>query len=549
MATLPAAASPPRPAADDRATRLLRRASRPAVAVAAIVAAAVALYLRPVFDLGFYYDDWDVLASLGKAPGGGWPDRFEACRQVDQAGRFGGCLYHTTANFLLGEHHAAYHVLSIVLLAACAVGLFALLRACRLGHWPALVAALLFVAYPGSDATRLWPGGLVSQYVLALYLAAVLLAIGALRRTGARAFAWHAASVAVFVLALFTYEIVVPPIAVAGIFYLLALPRRRRAAIALGIANVALALAFTAYRLTINPVEASSGFVEHRSLAQLVDRVGVVLKGAWASWQPLFAPGTAAAVVALVAACVWLTAAADDRGVRRASARWLVAVAGAGVFAVASVLAYLLANDLYVPDAASLFNRLNLLAAPAYCVAFVALGGLLCAALSHWLPRAGAVAVVVVLAAPVAAGLVDRERRSQDVWAASWDEQTRALDKLRVAAAKLEPDASVMSFGHPMWERDFIPVFAASWDLRGAIAVTTRVDPPSALPFGDFASCGAGGVIVGGTRFAAYRGPSPLWFVNLSDGRARRVSSTAQCAAVVAAWGRPPFFGSTVTGG
>jgi len=182
-------------------------------------------------------------------------------------------------------------------------------------------------------------------------------------------------------------------------------------------------------------------------------------------------------------------------------------------------------------------------------VLFVALCGLLWTALAHWLQRAAATAVVSVLVVGVAAGQVAHELRSQEAWATSWTEQTAALDKLRMLAPRLERNASVMSFGHPIWERGFIPVFAASWDLRGAIEFETRVDPPAALPFVDAAKCGRTYVLLGSTPYLQYRGSSPLWFVNLANGQSRRISSSAQCQAAIMAWGRPPFWGKTVTGG
>jgi hypothetical protein len=533
-----------------RAPGLARRLTHPsAIAVVAIVTAAVLLYVRPVVELGFYYDDWLLLSAMQDA-GGGWLDRLAACRGVDPAGRIGGCLYHASANFAFGEHASAYHVLSIALLSAGGVLLYALLRRCGLGHWPSLLASVLFVIYPGSDSTRLWPTGLAAQYVLAAYLGALLLAIEGLRRTATRthALAWHAASLALFVLLLFTYEVVVPLIAIAGAVYLLSAWEHRRAAIARGAVDLVVALAFTYYRLVLEPVRAGSGFVEGRTLGDTIDRLRGVLHGTWTSFQTLFLPGTAALIVAVAAALIWLAAVAVSADARRASLRWIVAVAAAGAFAVVSVLPFVPANGLYVPDTDSLFNRLNLAAAPAYCVLFVALCGLLWTALTRWLPRAAATALVGVLVLLVAAGQVGHERRSQDAWAASWDAQVAALDNMREVAPRLDRNASVMSFGHPIWERGFIPVFAASWDLKGAIVQETDVDAPRALPFVDQAACAATEVTLEGAPYLAYRASSPLWFVNLASGQARRITSLAQCERAVADWGRPPFWGKTVTG-
>jgi hypothetical protein len=520
-----------------------------AVSVLVIVTTAVLMYLRPVFELGFYYDDWPVLAAFGDATGQSWSEHLALCRrELDPAGRLGSCLYSTTVNATLGADAAAYHVLALVLLIVCALLVYLLLVCCQLGHWPSLVAAVLFVIYPGSDSTRLWGGAVFGQYVLALYLCAVLLAIAGLRRTGARSLAWHATSFGLFVLVLFTYEVVVPLIAVAGGFYLLAARASRRAALMRASIDLTLVFAFVVYRLAIAPPPPGSGFAQDRTIGQTIDRVSVVVHGGWASFRPLFLPGTAAMIVVIVGACIWIASLAKYPSVRRQSLRWLIAGAAAAAFAIVSVLVYVIANDLYVPQPDGTFNRLNLAAAPAYCVGFVALCGLLWTALSHWLPNAVATVVVASLVLWIVPGQVAREQRSQDAWATSWDEQQVALAKLRTLTPEPDRDASVMSFGHPIWERNHVPVFSASWDLRGAIDFETQLDPPVALPFLDSAQCGPKDVLLGSVPFHAYRASSPLWFVNVASGEARRISTAAQCNAAVADWGRPPFWGSTVTG-
>lgn len=108
-----------------------------AIVVPTIVFAVVLMYLQPVFDLGFYYDDLALLAALDDAPGGGWDDRFAACREIDSAGRTGVCAYHATVNVIFGEHASAYHLLSMALLTICTLLLYALLRRCNLGQWRA----------------------------------------------------------------------------------------------------------------------------------------------------------------------------------------------------------------------------------------------------------------------------------------------------------------------------------------------------------------------------------------------------------------------------
>lgn len=521
-----------------------RPSGRAFAVVLTIVAATLLLYLQPVYDLGFYYDDWAMLSVMDDVSGG-YTAHYDACRSYDPSGRFGNCLYHAAVNVAFGRHPWAYHLLGAALVAIAALLLYAFLRRCRLPLWPALVAALLFVVYPGSDSTRLWAGGLAGAAVLACYLGAVLLAIEGLRRKQLR---WHVLSTGLFVLLLFTYEVVVPPIAIAGLLYLVAVPDDRGAALRRGATDLALAVVFVFYRLVIDPVPDNSGFVEHRDIGQLVDRIEAILRGAWSSFKPLFLPGSLGTVALYAGVLVCVAAMANDRAVLRASVRWLVAATVAIVFAAASVLAYVTANDYYVPDRFSLFDRLNLIAAPAYCVLFVALCGLLWTALRHWLAQPAATAIVAVLLILVGASQIRVERSSQEAWAISWTAQTAARKSLRAVAPQLDRNASVMSFGHPIWERGFIPVIAAGWDLSGMIAIDTPITPSTSLPFTDDSNCGPVGVRRGETPFIAYRGGAPLWFVNLSTSEARRIGSKMGCEAAIKAWGRPPFWGKSVTG-
>jgi hypothetical protein len=513
--------------------------------MAVIAAGAVILYLRPVFGLGFYYDDWVLQAAFDDAPNRSWGGLFAACRDVEPAGRPGGCVYHTLAYSVLGARPAAYHVFSIILLAASTCLLFVLLRRSRVPPWPALLACVLYEVFPGSDATRLWPTAVGAQLIIGLYIGGVLLAIEALRRRSRWRWALHGTSVLLFVALAFTYEVVLPLIAVSGAFYLLA-ARDRRAALCRGAVDASLAAGFVAYRLFLAPVDPNSGFSVERTTDAWIERVRVLLKGGWHSWRTLFLPGDLA--VAVVGACtlVVLAVLVLHRPARRPVLRWVAVATGSAIFAVVALLPYLPANDFYVPDPSSLFNRLNVAAAPAYCVVFVALAASLWNALRCRLPAAAATGVVGLLVAATAWHQIDFAITSQAAYAQSWKEQRAAVKGLERAAPHLPPDASVVSFGHPIWERGFIPVFSAGWDLRGAIDVRTHVDPPQALPFVSTAACGATSLLEAEARLIDYQGPSPLWFVNTSTAEVRRINSREACEKAVADWGRPPFWGTSI---
>jgi hypothetical protein len=224
--------------------RLLERVSARPTLTAGIVLAvlAAAIWGPAVRDVGFYYDDWWLLAAMDEASSRSPVDVFEACRTVEPAGRPGGCVYHAAAFLVTGQHAKAYHLLSVGFVWLCALLLYVLLTRCRL-HWGlALGVAALWVIFPGSDATRLWSAAFTAQPVLALYIAAVLLGIAGVRRGGRGGIAMHAGAVTIFLALMLTYEFIIPLVAIAGVFYWLATPGRR--AVRHGLVDLGVAVAF-----------------------------------------------------------------------------------------------------------------------------------------------------------------------------------------------------------------------------------------------------------------------------------------------------------------
>jgi hypothetical protein len=304
------------------------------------------------------------------------------------------------------------------------------------------------------------------------------------------------------------------------------------------------------YRLASADAQRSPDLNIDRTTADLVDRVGALLDGAWTTFDVLFLrPAWIYAGVVAIA----ILAAAVRPAARRPLAGWLAAAASSALFVAASVSVYLTAHDVYLPSPSSLFNRLNVVATSAYCLLFVALLGALYTAVRHLLPRPAsriaAIAVVVLFTAPVVVHQYDWSRTSQESYAEAWEQETRALDAIRSTIGRVrERDAQIVSFGHPIWEEHYIPVFAASWDLRGAIDARTGHDPVEATPFADLA-CGDEGLTRAGVTHLRYDDPAPMYFIDVKSRVAVRVTSHRACDHWVAKFGPPPMWGRTVTGG
>jgi hypothetical protein len=509
---------------------------------AAVFAIVAGLYYGPgIFKLGWYLDDWALVAAMQDAPSHAWTDLFEACRTVDPAARPGGCAYHATIYTLFGHTIRAYHLYSVALLVLGSVLIYALLVRLRLPRWAALAIGVLYIVYPGSDTTRLWPASIGAQYILAAYLGGVLLALAALRRPRRIAVPLHVLSLALFGLLVFTYEVVLPLIAIGGVFYLVA-RAPRRAALARATVDLALAGGFTAYRLFLAPVPKDSGFVMHRNPSQSVERLLTLWRGAWASWQPMFIPGPIGPVVLVAALVLVVVTAARRPAVRPRLRPWLWLALAAAAFALVAVTPYFVANDYYVPDPRTPANRLNLAAAPAYCALAVALLAMVGIALRAWSNAIVAFAVPLVLALGFVVHQTAVSFTSQEDWAQAWREEIIVVNAFKRLFGPVPRYASIVSFGHPLYAGAWIPVFSTDWDLRGAIDSETHVDPDRAMPFTPDLACGELGVLKAGALFMPYAGPSPVWFASSKNFEVRHVRSKAQCDRAVVDFGRPPYF-------
>jgi hypothetical protein len=514
------------------------------------------MYVPPIFREGFYLDDWATLAGFNDHSSHGWLSLFRLCVTGDSTVRPGACAYHVTMYWLFGAHTSMYHLVSAITLFVTALLLFVLLRSCRFSAWTAAATAALFIVFPGSDATRLWPEGNNLAWALLLYLAAVLVALAALQLQGRRAAVLHGLATMMFLLVLLTYDGMIPAVAMTGVFYYLA--RRDRAALGRGTADLLLAAGFGIWRAKFADISQAQQLTVTRSLGQLEAREAQVLGGAWNTVKTLFLPGGPAGIaVAAMGLIVIVTAVLIRPDVRRTIGGWIAVAAGSAAFAAVSVSAYVTAVAYYTPAPDSLVNRMNIVAAAAYCLGFVAVLAAFATAVEALTPRrfaqrrVVAISVAGILAAVVLVDQYDYSRGDQRSYALSWTAQTKALRGIRRAVAPLAgtPEA-ILAFGEPLNEQRGIPVFAASWDLRGAIDATTSINPYLASPFFPSWGCGVTGVIGwNGTVWepyhqwwALYHHWLPIWFVDATTARAIHVTSAASCRMALRQMTPLPYF-------
>ena len=508
---------------------------------------ALLLYLPYALKAGWYYDDWSLYSSFQHG-GSSWGAQFSTCTASIPGGRKLTCLYHVTEFHLFGGDRLAYHLTAILFLIGMAGLAYVILRRCHLSwEWAALTAALLII-FPASDSTRLWPTGAIGQYVMVLELLGVLLVLSGLgqpRRSYRLLF--HLGGSALFVSAMFTYEIVVPLVALNGIVYWAAM--RNKAALRRGTLDLLLAASFVFYRLVVEPVDPESGFAVHRTVSEEMHRAWVLVSSAWGTWSEVFFTGRTIGAVMVIGvltatALLWL----KEPAMRRNLLPWLALIAGCLLLAGAATFVFFSANDLYVPQVSSAFNRVTLPAAIPYVGIFIGFVGLLYELVRRLVPLRHVAAVATSLL--LLGSAVHQLRISTDhkrAWEASWKEQEIALDGYARSVRGLPNGSRIIGTGAPIWEPGYVPIFAATWDLGSAISYTTSFQPSQATPLMSTMTCGRRGVTQDQILLMPYRIPEqPLYFINSTRGSASLVRSQIDCRHAIARFGRPPLFAPTL---
>ena len=522
------------------------------VAVLTMVFVSFVMYGPPVVNAGFYLDDWFLLALLDHSPARDPASLFQLCGMNIAGDRPFACVGIVGAYLVTGSDPVAQHALALVGVAATAIVLFLLFRRVRIAFWPALSAAALFVIYPGSDATRLWLTSSNGQILLIGFVLAALMAIAAIDRRRWAAAALNLGSALIYVALFQAGEYAVPAVALSGVLYV-AHAGLTKKAIARGIFDLGLAVAFVTYRLFLSPVTEAQGGLVSRTVPQSVDRAFDVLAGAWESWSFVLFPVWWMIVVVVLGAVAAFWTAWREPEIRPYVYRQLGVLGGGTLFSLASVAIFIPALDYYTPVHFGLVNRVNFFAAPGYSAAFVGLLGLAFVGWSRFRPRPW-VAYVALAACLVftVAGLYDHSRRSQTGYAASWSAAKTALERMEhgLAAADAQLDANIISFGHPLFESGYIPVFAYTFDLKAALRLKNNRTPARAAPALEPAetACGDTAVVFGTQPFADYSGPRELWFVNATLAQARRIQTQSDCVKAYSDWGLPPYWGSSPPG-
>jgi hypothetical protein len=481
---------------------------------------------------GFYYDDWSLVA-LGRFPGAGgllhslW---------LDYGQRPGQVLYYAALDEAFGAAAGPRLALAAAMVVLQATCLYALLRCLAMRARDAAVIAALALTFPFSDSVWLWGVLSLTSLAISAALLGMILALRALQRTGRRAFALHAASLALYVASILSYEAFAVAGCLAGLLYAQVVGlRRARPRWALDVLVIGVTLAFARLALPIDVATPSrtqslAGMVHHAGLiltrgARLLGAAALPVTGA-SPWI-----GTSAIAAVLVAAAAICVRMPSGDGARPELRRWL-ALAGVGaVAALAAWAVYLPASDHYAPTAAGTVNRVNAAAAIGIAVLLyscIVLGARMLVRLTR-LPASGGALVVGAAALALGSGYVARSLADARAWDAAAADQRTVLAGMHAALVRLAGDATVYVYGAPASVGPGIPVLNTTLDLSSAMRVSYSSPRLRGVPTPASASvrCGPRGPLAAGVS-GAY---GDSYLLDLPARRALPLLGRAQCAA------------------
>lgn len=429
-------------------------------ALALIAAAAVCYGGHGLLDLGFYHDDWFLLARFHFAADS-FMGRIRAIAAVKDA-------WNRPLNWPLwagihcvaGENPLPWQLALAAINAGAAAATGLVLRRFGAGPRLSLLGAILLMAYPSKDANLYWATNMINPLSLLLFLAAYLLQLTYVERGGWK---FLAGAMLCYVLSLGNYDqsvLLFPIFAIApGMLDAQSRPRALRGAVL----GAACAAGLAAYKLLVVPWLVQAAF--YKTVAFSPRRaVLVYLAGINASLGPFLLWNTAKSCFQAMNSSPLLSLAA----LSLPWSAWLIRdesppprpllLLGGAIF----ILGYLpLTGSDYMPTPINHQNRLNLIPAVGAAIALVGLMG----------ARSGRMARCALTA--LAGVFLLAHVRFAQIWAESYRRQLGIKATVLKSLAGWPADRTLVLWLEERAVAGKAPVFDASWDITGATRVWT----------------------------------------------------------------------------
>jgi hypothetical protein len=484
------------------------------------------------------YDDW-ALASLVKYAGYWSTVNF----YLHGDHRPLVALYQPLVALLVSGH--AHAALAWVALARVAMSLsvYVFLRKLSLERMAVVAIALLILLFPFSDSGWMYIAGSAGTIAVSLYMLGATVALWGLRARAGRMWP-HALAIVLYVASVLMYELALVAICLTGALYVLYAPRREAARRwAMDVGAMAITVLVTSRTLPLLPgtdahqVSPLGQWAPHAKViyeqGRYVLTVALQPFGAVHYYRVL-----AAAVVVILAALVLQSRLPDSDAARPQLRKWLLVAAGALVALACSWALFVPADVYYSPQVAGVGNRINALAGVCICTLVFAVAMLVSAIVVRLLrrPSGWALAGALVLSALIGIGYARQVDSDKAAWALASRLQTNELAALHRAVPLPPAGTELVVFGGPGYTAPGVPIFAASWDLNGAVKLSWHDPSLTAYPVlaGDLPSCGSVNVIP--PAGVGYSGGvyGRTIFIDVPTATAVPIRDRAQCVATLA---------------
>ena len=437
-----------------------------------LVLAGAFSYASYVARGGLASDDWALLAEITQPAKGGWWHAVEGL--WDRADyRPVSVAYYSVVFQVLGANGTLNLLWSVAVTIAFAGALFAVLRTAGIPKIHAFAVGALVLATPTGDATALWPSATPIRFAGLLYLIGLLLALRGLRDpTSERRIRRHLPALAFYLAALWTYELTAALAAAGLLVYLVVAPPRR--AFGRWMIDMGLTLAAMAWTLTHTPKTV-------QDLGKAWDHAHFIVFQLWRLYRDVALPagplarlaGPLTIVIGAIGAVLFVRSwrGRDDGPAAAAARRWTLTGLIAFVYVMAAYVVFVPADFYYSPGAVNFGNRVNGIGvAPMVLLAYSAV--MVVASLAFWRrPRWAAGAIAVGLTYAVV-GFVAHDRALKDherQYVLASATARAAVDTIEQTIARPPSGTLVLTVGVPPLIAPDLPVFAATWDLQGAL--------------------------------------------------------------------------------
>jgi hypothetical protein len=533
------------------AALMRRSAARPLELIVVLVLLALlglAAYGDHVRNAGFVTDDWSLRETWLLRTDDGDFGQFWSFVDAFRARPVLG-IYLGLVQAVLGFHQGMHLALALVTAIMLSASFYLLLRTLRFAPLHAGCIAALTLIFPAADSLRLWAIMGDGSWALALLVLGAVLTLWSFDAKAWRAWLLRGGAFALYAVSLLTYEIGIVALGASVLLYRCSAPWRKATLAWLQDVAVVVLVYILATRTAV---------VERLSPADTVDHARDIARNALklvgTQVLPLGLPEAVALALAglviVIAAAVALRLETDDPA-RQEIRRWLVAIGLSSVMTIAAYAVYASGWRGYDPLAPGLGNRVNALAALPLATIAYALGALVVLLVSVWLPprsRSWAAAAPALFGLLLAVPYFSTTRDHADTWTAGYRRAQGVLNLMSERMPKPPPDSMVLAFGQSAEESPGIPVWAARWDLNGAVALRYDDLTLAALPAfqGTTVACGRDSAGPANPGFPVYvptdSRPYGKLYLFSADGHWAAPRNRKECQRVAPSFVPGPFY-------